>query len=103
MDHLPIFHRHPNGRNVEKKLKDSINIVKKFAQKNSFKFSTSKTFMLHFIKLSILPPWELRLGNIRIQKSETVKHLVKVLYSKLDWKAHTQQIKSKCNKALNLM
>ena len=67
---------------------------KKFAQKNSFKFSTSKMSMLHFTKLSILPPIELRLGNIRIQKSETVKYLGLVFDSKLDWKAHIQQLKS---------
>ena len=59
--------------------------------------------MLHFTKLSIPPPIELRLGNIRIQKSETVKYLGLVFDSKLDWKAHIQQLKSKCNKALNLM
>ena len=38
------------------KLKDSIKIVEKLAQKNGFKFSISKTSMLHFTKLSIPPP-----------------------------------------------
>ena len=80
-----------------------MNIVEKLAQKNGFRHSTSKTSMPHFTKLSIPPPIELRLGNIRIQKYETVKYLGLVFDSKLDWKAHVQQLKSKCIKALNIM
>ena len=103
MDDLQISYRHPNWRIVVRTLQDSINIVKKFAQKNDFKFSTSKTSMLHFTKLSIPLPMELRLGNIRIKKSETVKYLDLVFDSKLDWKAQIQKLRFKCNKALNLM
>ena len=62
-----------------------------------------RTSMLHFTKLSIPPPIELRLVNIRIQKSETAKDLGLVFDSELDWNAHIQQLKSKCNKALNLI
>ena len=87
----------------ERKLQDSINIVEEFAQKKGFKLCTSKTSMIHFIKLSIPPSKQLRLGNIRNQMSETVKYLRLVFDSKLDWKAHIQQLKSKWNKALNLM
>ena len=36
---------------------------------------------------------ELRLNNIEIQKSETVKKLGLVFDLKLDWKAHRQQLK----------
>ena len=46
--------------------------------------------MLHFTKLSIPPPIELRLGNTRIKKSETVKYLGLVFDSKLEWKARIQ-------------
>ena len=49
------------------------------------------------------PPIELRLGNIRIQKSETVNYIGLVFDIKLDWKAHIRQLKTKCDKALNLM
>ena len=66
MDDLHTSHRHQYWEVVERKLQDSINILENIAQKNSFKFFTSKTSMLHFIKLSILPPIEFRLGNIRI-------------------------------------
>ena len=38
-----------------------------------------------------------------IQESETVKYLGFVFDSELDEKAHIQQLKSKYNKALNLM
>ena len=95
IDDLQISYRHRNCEVVQRKLQDSINIVKKFAQKNGFKFSTNKTFMLQFTKISIQPPIELRLGNINIQKSETIKYLGLVYDSKLDWKAHIQQIKFK--------
>ena len=103
MDDLKISYRHPDWKVVQKKLQERINIVENFAQKNGFKLSISKTSMLHFTKLSIPPPTELRLSNIRIQKSETVKYLGLVFDSKLDWKAHIQKLKSQCNKALNLM
>ena len=73
MDDLQITNRHQNLEVVERKLRDSINIVENFAQKNRFKFSTSKTSMLHFTKMLIPPPIELRLGNSENQKSETEK------------------------------
>ena len=103
MGDLQISYRHPDWKVLQRKLQDSINVVEKFAQNNGFKFSTSKTSMLHFTKLSIPAPIELRLGNISIQKSETAKYLGLVFDSKLDWKTHIQQLKSKRNKALNLM
>ena len=94
MDDLHISYRHPKWRVVERKLQNSIKIVGKIAQKNGFKFSTSKTYMLHFTKLSILPPIELLLGNIGIQKFETVKYLGLALDSELDWESHIQLLKS---------
>ena len=102
-DDLQISYRHPGWRTVERRLQDRIAIVEKFAQKNGFKFNTSKTFMLHFIKLSSRPRIELRLDNIRIQNSVAIKYLGSVFDSKLVWKAHIQQLKSICDKALNLM
>ena len=48
MDDLQLTHSHRNQKVVEGKLKESINIIENFAQKNGFKFSTSKTSMLHF-------------------------------------------------------
>ena len=102
MKDLQVSYRHSNWKIVKRKLLDSINVVKTFAQKNHFKFSTSQTSMLHFTKLSSPPPKELWLGNIRIQKSETVKNHCLVFHSKLDWKANIQLLKSKFNKPLNL-
>ena len=63
MDDLQISYRHQNVKVVERKLQDSINIVEKFAQKNGFKFSTSKTSMLHFTKMLIPPSWLLSGGG----------------------------------------
>ena len=103
MDDLEITYSYPNWRIVERKIQDIMNIFEKFAQKNGFKSSTSKTSVLQFNKLSIPPSMELRIDNIRIQKSETVKYLGLVFDSKLDWKAHVKQFKSKLNKTLNLM
>ena len=103
MDDLQMSCCHPDWKVVQTKLQDSINFVEKFVQMSGFKFSTSKTSMLHFTKQSILPPIELRLGNIRIQKSETVKYLGLMFGSKLDWKPHIQQLKSECNEALNFI
>ena len=74
MDGLQISYCHPDWKVVHRKLQDIINIVKKFAQKNGFKFSNSETSILHFTKLLIPPPIELPLGNITTQKSETVNY-----------------------------
>ena len=90
MDDLHISYRHSICRIVERNLQDSIYVVEKFAQKNCFKFSTSKTSMLHFNKLSSPSLIEVQLGNIRFEKSETVKYLGLVFDSELDWKAHVQ-------------
>ena len=90
-------------RVVERRLQYSIIIVGNFAKTNGFKLSTSKTFILHFIELSMPPPIEIGICNIIIQTSETVKYLGLVFDSKIDWKAHIQQHKSKFNKARNLM
>ena len=94
MDDLKISYRHSNWKVVQRKLQDSKNIVKKFAQKNGFDF---------YEKLSIPAPIELRLRKIKIEKFETVNYLGPVFDSKHDWKAYIQQLKSKCNKSLNLM
>ena len=75
IDDLQITYRHPNCNIIERKLQDCINVVGKFAQKNGIKLSTSKTSMLHFTKLSIPPPKELRPGKIRIQISDILNTL----------------------------
>ena len=75
MDDVQMTYRHSDWNVFERKLQDIINVVEKIAQKNGFKFSSSKTSMLHFTKVSIPYPIELRLGNTRIKKSETVKNL----------------------------
>ena len=83
MDELQKSYRHHDRRTVEKKHQESIDIVEKFTQKNGFKLFTSKTSILHFTKLLIPPPIELRLGNNRIKISETVNYLGLVFHSKL--------------------
>lgn len=103
MDDLQISYRHPDLKIVERKLQESINSVQNFAEKNGFKFSTNKTSMIYFTSSTCPPPIELRLGDTTIQKSESVRYLGLVFDSKLNWKPHIQQLKSKCNKALDLM
>ena len=82
MDDLQISCRHADRRINERRLQNSIDVVEKIAQKNDFKFSTSKTSMLHLTKLSSPPPIELCFGNIRIKKSGLE------FDSKLDLQAH---------------
>ena len=88
VDELQISYCHPNWRVVEKKLQVGVKIVEKFVQKNSSKFPTSITSVLHFTKLLIQPQIEIWLGDLRFQKNETVKYLELVFDSKLDWRAH---------------
>ena len=83
MGDLKISYRYPNWKVFERKFEDSIKFVEKFAQKNIFKVSTSKTSMSHFTKLFSPSSIELRLGSIRIQKSETVKYFDLVFDSEL--------------------
>ena len=102
VDDLLASLRHQNLRVVERKLQDSINIVEIFAQKNGFKLHKQNVNVT--IYQTVNPPLiELRLGKIRIEKSEAAKHLGLVFDSKLNRKVNIHQFKSKCNKALNLM
>ena len=47
-DDFQIFYRYPVWRTVEKKLQDSIDVVEIIAKKKGFKYSTSKTSVLHY-------------------------------------------------------
>ena len=49
MDDFQISYRNPIWSTVKRRLQDGIDNVQKFALKNDFKFSTSKTSMLYFI------------------------------------------------------
>ena len=90
MDDIQISYRHPDWRIADRRLQNSIEIVEKIPPEELLQVLRKKTCMLHFMKMSRPLPIELRLSNIEIRTSETVKHLGIVFDSKLDWKDHIQ-------------
>ena len=101
-----IISRYPTTIQTRRLLRESsrtVKILSKIHPEERLQFLHKQNICVTLYKLPIPSPIELRLGNVRIQKSETVKYLGLVFDAKLDLKSHIQQLKSKCNKALNRM
>jgi len=103
MDDLQISYRHPNIQEIEINLQQSINKFVKFSNENGFKFSITKSTLMHFSRSPASRIPELKLNQTRLTPAKTVKYLGLVFDDKLDWQAHIQLLKKKCNKTLNLL
>lgn len=89
---------------IERKLQLAINRVVNWANKQGFRFSTSKTVAMHFCRLrGVHPDPDLYLGNRRLSCVETTRYLGLVFDSRLTWVPHLRYIKAACQKALSLI
>ena len=106
VDDFAIYYSSSSLRHLQRILNKAINNILDWTKSVGFKLSVEKTQAIMFYKNS---RWkqnqdiELKLGNVQIQFSETVKFLGLVFDTHLNWKAHVANVKSKCNNALNLM
>jgi len=89
---------------IERKLQTSLHHLAKWANKNGFKFSTSKTVCMHFCNrrgLHLDP--ELFLNNKLIPVVEKTKFLGVMFDKKLNFKAHIDYLRVKCQPAIHLL
>ena len=89
---------------AERRIQLGINTVVKWADTNDFKFSCSKTVVVHFCKIRKfhLDP-ELYLKNHRIPCVEETRFLGLIFDKKLTWVPHFKATKTKCMKALEIL
>ena len=89
---------------AECRIQLGINNVVKWADTNGFKFSYSKTAVVHFCKIRKfhLDP-DLYLKNHRIPCVEETRFLGLIFDKKLTWVPHFKAIKTKCMKALEIL
>ena len=89
--------------NTERQLQLCLNKIEKWAMKNGFKFSSSKTRGMHFCnKRGLHPDPELKLYNSPIKIVSETKCLGLLFDSKLTFLPHIKMLKNKSLKALNI-
>ncbi len=96
--------RSKNMRTIERKLQLTLNNLSKWSNENGFKFSNHKTVCVHFCnqRKAHLDPY-LTLNNSQIPVVKETKFLGVVFDSKLSFIPNLKQLKSKCQKSLNLL
>ena len=93
-----------NMASIERQLQLCLNMVEKWADENGFKFSKTKTVCMHFCnkrKLHLDPT--LTIYNSQIPVVSQTKFLGVIFDSKLNFKAHIDYVRQKCEKAMNLL
>ena len=101
VDDFSISCRSCNMTTVERQLQLSLNKISKWALKNGFRFSKSKTNVIHFCnkrKLHNNP--EVLLDKPIIKVVKEAKCLGIIFDSKLNFISHIKSLKTKCLKAL---
>ena len=104
VDDFAISCRSKNMHTIERKLQLCLNNIQKWADNNGFKFSQSKTACVHFCnkRKTHLDP-DLKLNGNAIPVVDQIKFLGVIFDKKLNFKAHIDYLRKKCEKALNLL
>ena len=93
-----------NMASIERQLQLCLNKVEKWADENGFKFSKTKTVCMHFCnKRKLHPDPTLTIYNSQIPVVSQTKFLGVIFDRKLNFKAHIDYIRQKCEKAMNLL
>ena len=93
-----------NMASIERQLQLCLNKVEKWADENGFKFSKTKTVCMHFCnKRKLHPDPTLTIYNSEIPVVSQTKFLGIIFDSKLNFKAHIDYVRQKCDKAMNLL
>ncbi|MDA3086478.1 reverse transcriptase domain-containing protein, partial [Campylobacter sp. CS_ED1] len=91
-------------RTIERQLQQCLNKIQDWATCNGFKFSKSKTQCVHFCnRRNCNEDPELKIYNTIIPVVAEAKFLGVIFDKKLNFKSHISYLKTKCNKALNLL
>ena len=105
VDDFVIFFRSSTLEAIERQIQININKIVNWTTKNGFTVSPNKTVAMHFCKCrrkTCREP-ELFINNNRIEVVKEHKFLGLIWDKNLNFKAHLKYLKSKCNKALNII
>ena len=89
---------------AERKLQICLDRVVKWTETRGFKFSTSKTVVMHFCRVrGVYPDPDLYINGIRIPCVPSTKFLGLTFDSKMTWLPHIKDLKARCLKSLDLL
>lgn len=104
VDDFLICYRSKNMHTIERQLQQNLNKIQDWATANGFRFSKSKTVCMHFCQLrKAHDDPVLTLEGTPIPVVEETKFLGLTFDSKLTFIPHIKKLKTKCQKALNLL
>ena len=89
---------------VERKLQLTIDKVIEWADLNGFKFSLSKTVIVHFCRIrGVHPDPDLYIKGHRIPCVHQTRFLGLIFDQRLTWAAHLKYLKNACSNAMNIL
>lgn len=97
-DDLIIYHTGKNNAMAKHLLQKTINMLEKWTHRTGFKFSPSKTKIIHFSKRQAQKNIDITLNNTIIEQVNYIKYLGLTFDRKLTWKEHIRQLKNNCLK-----
>ena len=104
VDDFLICYRAKHMNNIERQLQLNLNKIEKWANKNGFKFSSTKTVCVHFChRRGLHPDPDLKLYGNLIPVVNEVKFLGVIFDRKLNFISHINHVRKKCAKSLNLL
>ena len=104
VDDLLIAYSDDTVKGMEMKLQSTINRITVWANSNGFKFSITKTNMMHFYKnVTLVISPTLKVAGAEISKSDCARFLGMYWDPKLSWTNHIAKLKVKCMADLNLL
>ena len=88
---------------AERKLQLTLDRIVSWAEKHGFKFSASKTCVMHFCRIrGVHPDPDIFLNGQRISCVDETRFLGLIFDRKLTWESHLKDLKNKCLKALEI-
>ena len=104
VDDFAIYASNHNAKKARKQLQTSIDAIYKWADKNGFTFSTSKTTAVRFTRCTKLEPiLPLKLNGTIIPFQDQVKFLGVIFDKKLTWGPHIDNLKKKVKNSINIL
>ena len=105
VDDLQVGFHHADLDVIENEMQQCLNNLNTWSQRNGFKFSPTKTRVVHFADLRgrLFPSPVLRLGNTCLQYADSVRFLGLQWDKKLTWHEHISSLKTACSKLLGLL
>ena len=89
---------------AERKLQLTIDRVIRWGEKRGFKFSFSKSVVVHFCRIrGVHPDPDLYMHGQRISCVEETRFLGLIFDNRLTWVPHLKDLKNKCMNALNIL